>query len=53
MTLREKILKTFIVTMREINKFGGPEEFFKKYPGGGMYYMLRKPKNGTYLINLN
>ncbi len=38
MTLREKILKTFIVTIREINTHGGPEEFFKKYPVGGMYY---------------
>ena len=38
MTLREKILKTFVVTIREINLHGGPEEFFKKYPVGGMYY---------------
>lgn len=53
MTLREKILKTFIVTMREINKFGGPEEFFKKYPVGGMYYMLREPKNGEDPLTQN
>ena len=38
MTLREKIFKTFIVTIREINTHGGPEEFFAKYPVGGMYY---------------
>ena len=38
MTLREKILKTFVVTIREINTHGGPEEFFKKYPVGGLYY---------------
>lgn len=38
MTLREKILKTFIVTIREINTHGGPEEFFEKYPVGGIYY---------------
>ena len=38
MTLREKILKTFIVTIREINTHGGPENFFEKYPVGGMYY---------------
>jgi len=38
MTLREKILKTFIVTIREVNTHGGPKEFFKKYPVGGMYY---------------
>ncbi len=38
MTLREKILKTFVVTIREINSHGGPEEFFEKYPVGGMYY---------------
>lgn len=38
MTLREKILKTFVVTIREINTHGGPEEFFKKYPVGGVYY---------------
>ena len=31
MTLREKILKTFIVTIREINTHGGPEKFFEKY----------------------
>ena len=38
LTLREKILKTFIVTIREINTHGGPEEFFKKYPVGGLFY---------------
>lgn len=38
MTLREKILKTFIVTIREVNTHGGPEKFFAKYPVGGMYY---------------
>lgn len=38
MTLREKIFKTFIVTIREINTHGGPEKFFEKYPVGGMYY---------------
>lgn len=38
MTLREKILKTFIVTIRDINTHGGPEEFFEKYPVGGMYF---------------
>lgn len=40
MTLREKILQTFVVTIREINRFGGPEEFFEKYPVGGMYFGL-------------
>lgn len=43
MTLREKILKTFIVTIREVNTHGGPEEFFKKYPVGGMYYSESTP----------
>lgn len=38
MTLREKILKTFVVTIREINTHGGPKEFFEKYPVGGMFY---------------
>ena len=38
MSLREKILKTFIVTIREINAHGGPEKFFEEYPVGGMYY---------------
>ena len=38
MTLKEKVLQTFIVTIREINRHGGPEEFFRKYPVGGMYY---------------
>ena len=36
--LKNKVLKTFVVTVREINKFGGPEEFFKKYPVCAMYY---------------
>ncbi|MBO5060378.1 MAG: hypothetical protein J6C82_05645 [Clostridia bacterium] len=38
MTLREKILKTFVVTIREVNTHGGPEAFFEKYPVGGIYY---------------
>ena len=38
MTLREKIFKTFSVTIREINMHGGPEKFFEKYPVGGIYY---------------
>lgn len=38
MTLREKIFKTFIVTIREVNMHGGPEAFFEKYPVGGLYY---------------
>ncbi len=38
LTLREKVLQTFVVTMREINKHGGPEKFFEQYPVGGMYY---------------
>ena len=38
MTLREKILKTFVVTIREVNTHGGVKEFFKKYPVGGLYY---------------
>lgn len=40
--LKEKVLKTFVVTVREINKFGGPEAFFKEYPVGGMYYAASK-----------
>ena len=44
MTLREKILQTFVVTIREINRFGGPEEFFEKYPVGGMYFGLLPDK---------
>ena len=38
MTLREKIFKTFLVTIREVNTHGGPEKFFEKYPVGGIYY---------------
>ncbi len=38
MELREKILQTFVVTIREINKHGGPEKFFEEYPVGGMYF---------------
>lgn len=43
MTLREKILKTFIVTIREINTHGGPEKFFDKYPVGGLFYGEHTP----------
>lgn len=52
LTLREKILKTFIVTIREINSHGGPEKFFKKYPVGGMFYgeeLAYRDKNGTLM----
>ena len=42
MSLREKILRTFVVTIREINTHGGPEKFFEKYPVGGMYYSEAK-----------
>lgn len=38
MSLREKILKTFVVTIREVNKHGGPKEFFEKYPVGGFFF---------------
>ena len=38
MTMRERILKTFVVTIREINTHGGAKEFFEKYPVGGMYF---------------
>lgn len=38
LSLREKILKTFIVTIREVNTHGGPEAFFRQYPVGGMYF---------------
>lgn len=38
LSLRQKILKTFIVTIREINTHGGPQKFFANYPVGGMYY---------------
>lgn len=54
MTLREKVLQTFVVTIREINKHGGLEHFFKQYPVGGMYYNEKKdyvsdnePETGT------
>ncbi len=47
MTLKEKVLQTFIVTIREINKHGGPEEFFEKYPVGGMYYSYLPGSEGT------
>ncbi len=54
MTLREKVLQTFVVTMREVNKHGGPEAFFEKYPVGGMYYAEAPaehplPETGTQL----
>ena len=47
MTLKEKVLQTFIVTIREINKHGEPKEFFEKYPVGGMYYSYLKGSEGT------
>lgn len=50
MTLREKILKTFVVAIRDINQNGGPEEFFKKYPVGGMYFCY---SDGPYDENGN
>lgn len=58
MTLREKILKTFVVTIREINTHGGPEKFFEKYPVGALYYSEADPlldengiEMGTALAN--
>ena len=54
MTLREKILQTFVVTIREVNRFGGPEAFFSKFPVGGIYFSKidekdydGTPENGT------
>ncbi len=38
MTLREKVLQTFVVNLNAIKKVGSIEAFFKKYPVGGMYY---------------
>ncbi len=54
LSLREKVLQTFVVTMREINKHGGPEKFFEHYPVGGMYYAEGPkdhpvPETGTHL----
>ena len=45
MTLKEKVLQTFVVSIREINKHGGPQEFFKKYKVGGMYYSKSNDPN--------
>lgn len=47
MTLREKVLQTFVVTIREINTHGGPAAFFEKYPVGGMYYSYQADTVGT------
>lgn len=47
MTLREKVLQTFVVTIREVNTHGGPSEFFAKYPVGGLYYDYRQDSEGT------
>ena len=52
LTLREKILKTFIVTIREVNSHGGPKEFFEKFPVGGMFYgeeLAFIDKNGRFM----
>ena len=45
LSLREKILKTFVVTIREANEHGGVEKFFKKYPVGGIFYSEGKILN--------
>lgn len=45
LSLREKILKTFIVTIREVNEHGGVEAFFKNYPVGGIFYSEGKILN--------
>ena len=37
LTLREKILQTFIVDNHAIKLEGGPEKFFAKYPVGGFF----------------
>lgn len=37
LTLREKILKTLIGTIRGIKPMAAPK-FFQRYPIGGMYY---------------
>lgn len=47
MTLREKVLQTFIVTIREINRHGGPQQFFSDYPVAGMYYAYLPGSEGT------
>ncbi len=38
MTLREKVLQTFVMTSREIKKGGGIKSFFEKNPVGALYY---------------
>ncbi len=47
MTLREKVLQTFIVTIREINRHGGPQQFFREHPVAGMYYAYQPGSEGT------
>ncbi len=38
MTLREKVLQTFVAASREIKKNGGIKAFFEKYPVGALFY---------------
>lgn len=38
MTLREKVFQTIIAPSRCLKQAGSIEEFFKKYPVGGIYY---------------
>ena len=45
LSIKEKVLQTFVVTIREINKHGGPKEFFDKYKVGGMYYSESQDPN--------
>ncbi len=38
MTLREKVLQTFVANLSAVKKVGSIHEFFEKYPVGGLYY---------------
>lgn len=48
MSLREKVLQTFIVTMREINRHGGPGIFFKEFPVAGLFYSYLPDSEGSF-----
>lgn len=50
MSLREKVLQTFVVTIREVNRHGGPKEFFKKYPVGGLFFCKTDDPNRDDMV---
>jgi len=49
LTLREKVLQTFIACSHDIRRFSHPREFFEKYPVGGVYAATDKADMGKLM----